>query len=173
MVRARVHQVVGWVGGSGTPPAIGKYIGPLGLVTAIADGTDIRGATGAPGVGGGGTGSSLMLEVLTAGEALGGHRVVYLSAADTVRLADSTNTARVGLIVGITTGAVVLGDPAEVQIAGLMTEPTFAFTPGPVYFTSTGVLTQTVPTTGFIQQVATAISATEIVVQLGMPIVLQ
>jgi hypothetical protein len=39
-----VQQLVGWYGGEGEPPATGQYVGPVGLVTAIAQATDIRGA---------------------------------------------------------------------------------------------------------------------------------
>lgn len=48
-----VQQIVDWVGGSGTKPAVGQFIGPSGLVTAIADATDIRGQAGPPGEGAG------------------------------------------------------------------------------------------------------------------------
>lgn len=49
----RVLQVIDWVGGSGTKPATGKYVGATGFETLIANGVDIRGATGAPGAGSG------------------------------------------------------------------------------------------------------------------------
>lgn len=44
----RVEQVVSWVGGEGTAPTfgIGKYRGPMGLVDAIGDATDVRGPAG-------------------------------------------------------------------------------------------------------------------------------
>jgi Collagen triple helix repeat (20 copies) len=45
----RVLRVTDWVGGQGTKPATGQYIGATALVTLIADAVDIRGATGAPG----------------------------------------------------------------------------------------------------------------------------
>jgi hypothetical protein len=45
----RVLQVTGWIGGAGTPPASGKFIGPTGLVDAIVDAIDIRGPQGAQG----------------------------------------------------------------------------------------------------------------------------
>lgn len=41
-----VQQVVDWVGGSGTKPATGKYLGETGLVDDIEDATDVRGAQG-------------------------------------------------------------------------------------------------------------------------------
>ena len=42
----RVFQVVNWVGGSGSPPATGGYIGASGLVSLIALAIDIRGSEG-------------------------------------------------------------------------------------------------------------------------------
>ena len=49
----RVLQLADWTGGTGTKPTgINKYLGPDGLVDAIADATDIRGAAGSGGEGG-------------------------------------------------------------------------------------------------------------------------
>lgn len=45
----RVFQVVDWVGGSGTPPATGGYIGSSGLVSSISSAVDVRGSPGPPG----------------------------------------------------------------------------------------------------------------------------
>jgi hypothetical protein len=45
----RVLQVTDWVGGEGTKPATGGYIGATGLEALIANGVDIRGATGSTG----------------------------------------------------------------------------------------------------------------------------
>lgn len=42
----RVLQVNDWVGGAGTKPATGDYVGATGLVSAIADAVDIRGPIG-------------------------------------------------------------------------------------------------------------------------------
>jgi len=47
----RVFQVVNWIGGSGTPPATGGYIGPSGLVSSISSAVDVRGSPGSPGDG--------------------------------------------------------------------------------------------------------------------------
>jgi hypothetical protein len=42
-------RVVDWVGGEGSKPATGDYIGPSGLVSNIASAVDIRGAQGLTG----------------------------------------------------------------------------------------------------------------------------
>ena len=41
-----VLQVVDWIGGEGTKPVTGKYVGAAGFVTLIADAVDIRGLKG-------------------------------------------------------------------------------------------------------------------------------
>lgn len=43
----RVQQIVDWVGGEGTKPATGLYVGTTGLTATIGSATDIRGAAGA------------------------------------------------------------------------------------------------------------------------------
>ncbi|WP_274626579.1 hypothetical protein [Arvimicrobium flavum] len=42
----RVLRVVDWLGGTGEKPAVGLYVGAVGLVAAIADAVDVRGAAG-------------------------------------------------------------------------------------------------------------------------------
>lgn len=44
-----VMQIVDWTGGEGTKPPVNKYVGSTGLVTAIADAVDFRGAPGRDG----------------------------------------------------------------------------------------------------------------------------
>ncbi len=44
----RVLQLVAWVGGSGTPPSSGQYVGSTGLVSDIASAIDLRGPQGDP-----------------------------------------------------------------------------------------------------------------------------
>jgi hypothetical protein len=45
----RVQKVVDWTGGTGTKPAIDRYVGVSGFTTVVADAIDIRGAAGATG----------------------------------------------------------------------------------------------------------------------------
>lgn len=46
---ATVMRLVNWLGGSGTKPAVGAYIGATGLVTDINDAVNVRGGQGAKG----------------------------------------------------------------------------------------------------------------------------
>lgn len=56
---ARVLRLDDWVGGEGTKPATGTYVGTTGLVAAIGDAVDIRGPQGPEGAAGAGTGDML------------------------------------------------------------------------------------------------------------------
>ena len=108
----------------------------------------------------------------TAGDALGGHRAVAIVGNEAVH-ADKDTAGHRGLVRGITTGAVASGGTARIQVYGPMAEPSWTWTPGqPIYVGSNGVLAQTVPTTGWLQQVAVADSATKIFVDIQPIIVL-
>jgi len=48
----RVMRVADWIGGGGTKPPIGQYIGPAGLTAVLADALDVRGTPGAAGAAG-------------------------------------------------------------------------------------------------------------------------
>jgi hypothetical protein len=45
----RVLRVIDWVGGSGTKPTVGQYVGATGLTGTIANAVDIRGPQGVKG----------------------------------------------------------------------------------------------------------------------------
>ncbi len=105
----------------------------------------------------------------TAGASLGGHRVVAIIGGVAV-YADKDTPSHRGAVRGITTQAVSNGGTTRVQVLGPMVEPSFAFAAGPVYVGSNGSLTQTVPTTGFLQQVAYAETATNIFVDPQPPV---
>jgi hypothetical protein len=103
---------------------------------------------------------------------VGGHRAVLAVGDGSVMYVDTTNQAHAGKVIGITLNAALDGDPVSVAVVGPIVEPSFTFAPGPIYFNAIGVLTQVRPSSGFIQQVAIALSATTIVVQIGMPVIL-
>jgi hypothetical protein len=109
----------------------------------------------------------------TASGNLSGHRVVRSTGTDDlVDYADSTNPAHAGTVIGITLNAANNGTIVLIRATGEVSDPSFTFAPGPIYFDALGRLTQVLPTSGFMQQVAVASSLTEIVVQLGPPIIL-
>lgn len=96
----------------------------------------------------------------TAGEVLGGHRVVRFDSSGLVWYADKDSAALGPHAVGITTGAVSLGAIATVTLTGKVVEGSWAWAAGPVWLGDDGQMTQTPPTTGVLVQIGLAINAT-------------
>lgn len=109
----------------------------------------------------------------TAGEALGGHRVI-ISDSGLLYYASTTNVLHRNKVVGITLGAVTSGAQATYQKDGLVTEPSWNWnTSLPVYLADNGLLTQApANTTGFVMIVGTPASATSLYLFLQPPILL-
>lgn len=128
------------------------------------------GQQGPPGPPGEAGGAALSL---IAGAALGGHRAVR-SLAGVAVYADCETLADAALVLGITQGAASEGAPVFVQTSGLMTEPSWSWTPDlPVFVGFAGVLTQTPPAIGYRLIVGVATRADQIHIGLKMPIVLE
>jgi len=103
----------------------------------------------------------------TAAASLGGQRVVRVTTGGEVNYADSATTGHAKSVLGITAGAASSGASVRVLTYGTLVDPSFSFTPlAPIYVGSSGTLTQTAPTSGFVQQVAVAVTATTIFVDL-------
>ena len=103
--------------------------------------------------------------------ALGGHRVVAFNSSGELIYADKDTASQVKDVAGITIGAVSLGGSATVLKHGPLVELSWSWTPKqPIYCGSNGVLTQTVPTSGWARQVAFAETATKIFVELQEPV---
>jgi hypothetical protein len=99
--------------------------------------------------------------------ALSGHRVVTPQTDGQLNYASNDNVAHLTVPLWITTGAASPGSAVETLLFGLMIEPTWTWTPGPVYLGVNGQLTQTppaVPGAVFIAQVGTATSPTSVFV---------
>ena len=95
---------------------------------------------------------------MTAGEDLGGNRAV-VSSSGLAMYADSAIAAHQNRVIGITSNAVTAGSVVNVVMSGQLFG-LFGLTPDmPIYLSNSGTLTQTVPATGFIQQLGTAITA--------------
>lgn len=104
---------------------------------------------------------------------LGGNRVARVLGGQAV-YADHATLADANLVLGITRGAVAAGALAQIQTGGLMTEPSWAWTPDlPVFVGPVGTLTQAAPLAGFNLIVGIATSPTQIYIGARMPIVLE
>ena len=106
---------------------------------------------------------------VTAAENLGGHRIVtvegYYASKDTAN--DKFK------VLGMTTGAVVSGAEATVAVSGFVEENSWNWTVGtPVFLSTNGLLTQTVPTSGFRLIVGKPKTATILFIEISEPIVI-
>jgi hypothetical protein len=111
---------------------------------------------------------------LPAAQALGGHRVVRITALDEVDYASSSNVSHANTAIGITTGAASGGANTSVRMSGVLEEVSWSWAPGePVFLGVDGVLTQTAPTTGFVCEVGVAYKATGIFVDIKPSIILE
>lgn len=109
--------------------------------------------------------------VLPAVSDLGGHRVVR-SIVGFVGYADAYDADHGDDVLGVTLGAAVTGEDVQVQVAGVITEPSWAFTPGePVFAGADGIPTQSPPTdAAFLLVIGFAVTASSMRVRIESPI---
>lgn len=107
----------------------------------------------------------------TANGALSGHRVVVPTGSQ-VEYADNTDLTDIGKPAFLTTGAAMDGQPVTLVARGLVTEPSWAWTPGLVYAGANGVPTQTPPTSGYLRVIGEALSTTTVWVDPRPPFIL-
>lgn len=107
------------------------------------------------------------------GENLGGHRVV-IENLGAFYYADTTNSAHINRVVGITTSAVTIGQTVNYVREGVITEPSWVWnTTLPIWLSTNGLMTQSPSnTTGFAMIVGMPISSTSMYVSLKTPILL-
>lgn len=107
----------------------------------------------------------------TASAMVSGHRAVMFDDRGGVIMADPTVPTY--QFAGISTQAAAAGALVSVVESGSIVEPSWAWAPGvAIYVAPAGMLSQTPPTLGILQQVAVASSATSILVQPYPPITL-
>jgi hypothetical protein len=104
---------------------------------------------------------------LTASVALSGQRAVSLNGAGGVVYFNPAQPD----VVGVTTGAVSIGQPVSVQIQDVLDEPSWSWTPGlPVYAGTNGVLSQTPPSSGYLVVVGVALTPTKMRIEPEPPV---
>lgn len=134
----------------------------------------VPGIPGPPGPPGSGA-ATQVTATGTAGEALGGHRVVTRDAGGAFVYASSDNPAHAGLPLYLTTSAALAGAAVTVVAEGEVVEGSWSWTPGPLYLGVGGLLTQTPPTSpasAFLAQVGYAGTATRVYVDRETSVVL-
>lgn len=124
-----------------------------------------KGDPGSPGEGG----STVLQRV--AGTALGGHRVVRSTGANTVGYASVDGAGQGDDTLGITLGAAEADAPINVQRSGVISFNGWAWQAlRPVFLGLDGMLTQEEPQTGFYQVIGYAESPTSVVLNIESPI---
>lgn len=109
----------------------------------------------------------------TASGAVGGHRVVKTVTPNKVTYADRATAADALKAIGISLGAAADAAAVRVQTYGPLTEPSWGWTPeAPIYCGLAGVLTQVVPSSGFVLVVGVATAPTSMFVNFQPPLVI-
>ena len=105
---------------------------------------------------------------LVAATAIGGNRAVAVNSSG-LTYAGTTSTN----ILGISVSAVDAGQLAQIQISGIITEPSWNWLPQtPIFVSDSGILTQQVPETGSLFIVGYPVLSTQIFIDKQAPILL-
>lgn len=100
------------------------------------------------------------------------HTAVMPDGTGGVVYADQTDTLTIGRLMGIASNSATAGNDVVVIVSGEVDEPTWNWTPGEVYLSTNGTLTQTSPTTGYLQVIGVALTPTRLSVGIQLPILL-
>lgn len=104
----------------------------------------------------------------TAAENINSTVPVLTDALGNVIKASNLNPTHAGRVFGITVSSALAGETVNIRMLGLLESPTWTFVAGPI-FLGDGVVTQTPPSTGFVQILGNAHSATKISIDLQQP----
>lgn len=108
--------------------------------------------------------------ILTASQAIGGHRGISISSTGLAIYADKDSAPN---CIGISTGAAEAGASLNIQTSGELTETGWAWIPGePVFLGTGGTLTQEAPGSGSLVVIGTATGATSLLINVEQPIIL-
>ena len=100
------------------------------------------------------------------------HKAVIPDGTGGVIYADQSITSQTGKTMGISLNNALEGADVEVIVSGEVDEPTWNWLPGEVYLGVNGALTQEPPTSGILQVVGVALTATRLSVGIQLPILL-
>jgi hypothetical protein len=133
------------------------------LVTTLGSSSALITTVSVPGPQGekGDPGDAADTPTFEAGESLSAKRAIRVEG-DIAYYADGADSAHAGKALGISAGAVSLGDTVTVRMTGMVQELTWTLTEGPVYVGANGALTQSVSGLAFVQQIGVAVSPTQI-----------
>lgn len=108
---------------------------------------------------------------IVASENLGGNRAVIINGG-TAHYADNTDLTHANRVAGITVGAIEQGETGEFAEVGTLSGFS-GLTPGqPVFLHADGIISHTLPTAGFLQQLGVAIAADAITIRIQPALIL-
>jgi len=108
------------------------------------------------------------------GEAIGGSRVVVYGSDSKMHYADCQDLTHANKILGITLQAGVADEVIILQAFGQISDSSWTWdVTKAIWLGSNGLLTQTIPSSGFIIKIGEPSSQTSFIVRIKMPIVLQ
>ena len=139
-------------------PLVLRWRGPDWAAEAVPQGAaavDLATIVGPPGRDGADLSSTDLAMIAAA--PIGGHRAVAVDASGQVIHADPAVAAAGFPVIGVSLGAAAAGGAVTVRTASTIDEPSWNWAPGFVFLAAAGVLTQTLPTSGSITVVGTAI----------------
>ena len=139
----RVLKVVDWTGGDGVKPTINVYVGATGFEALIANGVDIRGATGVTGATGG---DYYDVVVWVQDQLANGEKILRHEFARAVDFPTNLTASRASSLVASTGAAVI-----DLQKNGV----------------SFGTITFTGSTTGVFSATATSFAAGDVLTAVG------
>lgn len=104
---------------------------------------------------------------VVAGEAMNANTPVVVQGGVAYK-ASNLNAQHLGCVFGISQTATLAGESVKIVVLGILENQAWNLSAGPV-FLGNGVLTQTVPTSGFVQILGTAMSASKMSINLQQP----
>jgi len=144
----------------------GSVLETIGVMSSVIETSPPQGEKGEPG-----TAAGMIIEYPIE-YPVSGHRIVVLNADSKVIYADNTEPTHANKVLGMTTGAATVGD-VPVQRGGRLIEPSWSWIlDTPIWLSSSGLMTQTPPSTGFSMIVGFPITATEIFIGIREPLFL-
>jgi predicted RecA/RadA family phage recombinase len=96
----------------------------------------------------------------------------FVAVTSGAELADSTNVAHWGRVIGLTLGAIAADSSGAIAKEGRVENPAWSWSTGDVLYLNGTSLSTTAPSTGFSQVIGVALNATTVVIKLGVPILL-
>lgn len=109
---------------------------------------------------------------LIASQTISIHTVMAPDGTGGVVYASNNAPTAIGRAIGLAWNSANTGDTVQVIVSGEVDEPSWNWTPGEVYLGVNGTLTQTAPSTGFVQVIGVALTATRLSVGIQLPILL-